>query len=109
MEVGLTNTHVAGAGFGALVGSVIVALGGRIGLDLTNFDSVTLGVAAVAAGAGVFHVLGRAGSTVGVFPAVWRFLFGPGKTAAPVPVKPVAAPVVAPAPASAAPSVPPAA
>jgi hypothetical protein len=102
MEVGLTNTHVAGAGFGALVGSVIVALGGRIGLDLTNFDSVTLGVAAVAAGAGVFHVLGRAGSTVGVFPAVWRFLFGPGKTA---PVKPATTLVVPPA----APPAPPAA
>lgn len=66
----MNGSHVAGAGFGALIGAVLVSLGGRIGLDLTNFDSATLGIAAVAAGTAVGHALGEYG-VKGIAQTIW--------------------------------------
>lgn len=73
----MNASHIAGGGLGAIVGAIIVALGQRIGLDLTNFDSAVLGAAAIAVGAGVFHVIGKAWSGEGLLPAVRRGFLGP--------------------------------
>lgn len=67
----MNGSHIAGAGVGALVGSILVALGQRIGLDLTNFDSVEIGVAAVAFGTGLGHAIGSYGLS-GVLSVIWR-------------------------------------
>lgn len=82
----MNGSHIAGAGFGAIVGAVLVSLGGRIGLDLTNFDSATLGMAAIAAGVGVFHAVSEYG-VKGIAKTIWA-----GRA------KPAPAPVVAIAP-----------
>lgn len=75
----MNGSHVAGAGFGAIVGAVLVALGSRIGLDLTGYDAATLGMAALAAGLAVGHAIGE----VGVFGLVRVVLHGRQKPAAP--------------------------
>lgn len=72
----MNASHVAGAGLGAIAGAILVALGSRIGLDLTNFDSAVLGTTALGVGAGVFHVFGKAWSGAGIFPSLRRGLFG---------------------------------
>lgn len=53
----MTGSHIAGGSVGAIVGTILVSLGGRIGLDLTNFDSAALGMAAVGLGIGVGHAI----------------------------------------------------
>lgn len=80
----MNGSHIAGGGVGGLVGVIVAALDTRIGLHLSPADAGTLVLGTLAAGAAVFHVLGRAGSTVGVFPALRRFLFGPPKPVSPV-------------------------
>jgi hypothetical protein len=57
----MNGSHVAGAGFGAIVGAVIVSLGSRIGLDLTGYDAATLGMGALAVGLAVGHAVGEVG------------------------------------------------
>jgi hypothetical protein len=57
----MDGTHIAGAGIGAIVGAVLVALGTRIGLDLTNVDSATLGITCVGAFTGIGHAIGSVG------------------------------------------------
>lgn len=73
----MTGSHVAGAGIGAIVGTVLVALGTRIGLDLTNVDAAVIGGAAIAVGAGALHVLGKAWTGAGILPSLRRGFFGP--------------------------------
>lgn len=67
----MNGSHVAGAGFGAILGTVLVALGTRIGLDLTNVDSATLGIACVGAFLGVGHAIGQDGIS-GIGRTLWR-------------------------------------
>lgn len=57
----MNGSHVAGAGFGAVVGAILVSLGSRIGLDLTGYDAATLGMAALAVGLAVGHAVGEVG------------------------------------------------
>lgn len=57
----MTGSHIAGAGIGALVGAILVSLGTRIGLDLTNLDAATLGMAAVGVFLGIGHAIGEYG------------------------------------------------
>jgi hypothetical protein len=96
LEVTMNGSHVAGAGFGAIVGAILVSLGGRIGLDLTSYDAATLGMGALAVGLAVGHAIGEVG-LVGIGRVI---LHGRQKPAAAVVVqKPaVVAPVVPVAP-----------
>lgn len=57
----MDGSHVAGAGIGAIVGATLVALGNKIGLNLTNLDSATLGMAAIGAFVGLAHGIGKYG------------------------------------------------
>jgi hypothetical protein len=52
---------IAAAVLGATVGMVLVALGTRIGLDLTNVDSGVAGIAAVGVFTGIGHAIGEYG------------------------------------------------
>lgn len=67
----MNGSHIAGAGLGALVGAILVSLGSRIGLDLTNFDAATLGMAAIGAGTGIGHALGEYGLS-GIVQTIWK-------------------------------------
>lgn len=57
----MNGAKTAGAGFGAIVGIVVVALGSRIGLDLTPVDSAALGMGAVTVFLGIGHAIGESG------------------------------------------------
>lgn len=67
----MNGSHVAGAGFGAILGTVLVALGTRIGLDLTNVDSAALGMGCVGAFLGIGHAVGEEG-VAGIVRTLWR-------------------------------------
>lgn len=87
----MTGSHIAGAGVGALVGAILVSLGTRIGLDLTNFDSAALGMAAVGAFTGVGHAVGEYG-LVGIGAVLLHGRAKPATVTEPVTVN-VSAPV----------------
>lgn len=76
----MNGSHVAGGGFGAIVGAVLVALGTRIGLDLTGYDAATLGMATLAAGLALGHAVGEYG-IAGICRVVWNGRPKPAKTA----------------------------
>lgn len=104
----MNGAHITGLGLGGLVGVILASLGKKIGLDLDNATSATLGVALVGAGLAVGHAFGSAWQGAGVWPSVRRGFFGPSKNAPPgvvayagttnvpakAPVNPVVSPVV---------------
>lgn len=62
----MNGSHISGASVGAIVGTILVALGHRIGLTLSDVDASTLGIAAVGVGIGLGHAIGRYG-IIGIF------------------------------------------
>lgn len=76
----MNGSHVAGGGFGALIGVVLASLGTKIGLRLDDATAALLGTGCVAAGLAVGHAFGKAWSGPGVFPALHRGFFGPKET-----------------------------
>lgn len=85
----MNGSHIAGSGFGALVGVALAALGTRIGLHLDETTAAAIGAAAVGAGLAFGHAFGKAWEGPGVFPALHRGFFG-DKKAAPEPEPPPA-------------------
>lgn len=68
---GLRPAHVAGGGFAVVVGAVAVAVCNHFGWKLSDADGVLVGGAALGAGAGLGHVVGKVG-LAGAFKALWR-------------------------------------
>lgn len=75
----MNGSHIAGAGFGGIVGVILAGLGAKIGLHLTDADAATLGVGALSVGLAVGHAFGKAWAGPGVFPALKRGFFGGGQ------------------------------
>lgn len=73
----MNGSHIAGGGFGALLGVALAALGNRIGLQLDETTAATIGAAGAAAGVAVGHAFGAAWQGPGIFPALRRGLCGP--------------------------------
>ena len=70
----MNGAHISGAGIGTLVGAVAAqALKKWAGVNLDSADAALIGSGALAAGAGVAHVI----SSVGLIPAIRRALLGP--------------------------------
>jgi Ca2+/Na+ antiporter len=67
----MNGAPVAGAGFGAIVGATLVALGTRIGLALSPVDAATLGMAAVGVFIGIGHAVGEYGIS-GIVEMIWH-------------------------------------
>lgn len=72
----VTGSHVAGGGFGAIVGVGLAALGKKINLELTTAEAASFGIAVTSVGVAVGHALGKAWGGPGIFPALHRGLFG---------------------------------
>lgn len=73
----MDGSHVTGGAFGAAVGAVLAPLLARYGVDVTDSTASLIGVAAVAFGVGLGHVI----SHQGIWPAIKRVFVGPEKPA----------------------------
>lgn len=68
---GLRASHVAGGGFGGVVGAAAAAVLNHYGVHVSDLDAALLGSAALAAGTGLGHVVGKVG-VVGAVKLLWR-------------------------------------
>jgi hypothetical protein len=75
----LDGSHIAGSGAGAIVGVALAALGTKIGWQLDDATSATIGAGAVGVGLAFGHALGKAWADPGIFPALRRGFFGASK------------------------------
>lgn len=69
---GLRTSHVAGGGFGGVVGAAVAAVLSHFHVHVSDMDAAIIGSVAVSAGVGVGHVVGK----VGLVGAVKRLVFG---------------------------------
>lgn len=72
----MNGAHGAGGGLGAIASIVIIGLGKRAGVTLTNEEAVSLFGAAVGIGIGVGHAWHKL-MLVGIIPAWHKAWFGP--------------------------------
>lgn len=72
----MDGSHIAGGGLGALLGIILSALGGRVGLKLDDTTAATIAAGCITLGLAIGHALGKAWQGAGVFPSLRRGLFG---------------------------------
>lgn len=90
----MNGAHVTGGAIGTLLGAIVAPLLARYGVHVTDSTASLIGVAAVAFGVGLGHVV----SSEGIWPAIKRVFVGPEKPvkatgASAQVIKPVVAPV----------------
>jgi hypothetical protein len=71
----MNEAHVAGGAFGTLLAAILSPLLAKYGVHVTDSTASLIGVAAVAFGVGLGHVV----SHQGIWPAVKRIFVGPQK------------------------------
>lgn len=71
----MNEAHVAGGAFGTLLGAIVAPLLAKYGVHVTDSTASLIGVAAVAFGVGLGHVI----SHQGIWPAIKRVFVGPEK------------------------------
>jgi hypothetical protein len=69
----MNEAHVAGGAFGTLLAAILSPLLAKYGVHVTDSTASLIGVAAVAFGVGLGHVV----SHQGIWPAVKRIFVGP--------------------------------
>lgn len=80
----MNASHVAGAGFGAVVGALVVGVLQRfVNVHVSDVDSAAIGAVALSAGVGLGHAIGEFG-LVGIGRVLLR---GRPKSSAPTPLQ----------------------
>jgi len=77
----MNEAHVAGGAFGTLLAAILSPLLAKYGVHVTDSTASLIGVAAVAFGVGLGHVV----SHQGIWPAVKRVFVGPQKSGVTIP------------------------